>query len=230
MREEQTATVTQRTETLEPPGLSHRAAALRVIVGFALAGVAVGALWALVVPAVHGAVVLNRKGERISGFLGDESDRMFLGAALMVGFLGVLAVVMAVLVWQWRAHRGPLLAGGLALGGLAAGALAPTVGAALAHWRYGSVDVAAAPVSQEHRVFYTTEAASTLFGHSPWLVAVTVIFPAGIAALVFAFCVLGTKRDDLGAWPPVQPVVRVPAVEVVTPADPAAPLHSPDPA
>ena len=80
-------------------------------------------------------------------------------------------------------------------------------------------------------MFYTTEAASTLFGHSPWLVAVTAVFPAGIAALVFAFCVLGTRRDDLGAWPPVSAAVRVPnvpQVEAVTPADPAAPSHSPD--
>ncbi|MGB8407667.1 MAG: DUF2567 domain-containing protein [Mycobacterium sp.] len=210
-------------ESALPPKLSHRAAALRVAIGFALAGVLVGALWALVVPPIHGAIVLSRKGERVSGFIGDESDRVFLGAALLVGFLGVLAAVTTVLVWQWRAHRGPLMAAALALGGLAAGGAAPGVGAALAYWRYGSVDIAAAPVSAEHRVFYTTEAPSAVFGHSPWLLAATVFFPAGIAALVYAFCVLATKRDDLGAWPPVEPSMTGAPILADSPTDDALP-------
>jgi hypothetical protein len=205
-------------ETVGPPRLSHRVAALRVVIALALAGVLAGAVWALVAPAVHGAVVLNRKGERVSGYIGDEADRVFLGASLMVGLLAVLAVVAAVAVWQWRAHRGPVLAAGLALGGLAAGALAPSVGAALARWRYGTVDIGSVPVSPEHRIFYTTEAPSALYGHSPWLIAATVVFPAGIAALIFALCALASKRDDLDAWPPVEhPVVRPPVV-VASPA------------
>ena len=200
-------------ETVAPPRLSHRAAALRVVIALAVSGALAGAVWALVAPAVHGAVVLNRKGERVSGYIGDEADRVFLGASLMVGFLAVLAVVAAVAVWQWRAHRGPVIAAGLVLGGLAAGALAPSVGAALARWRYGTIDIGSVPVSPEHRIFYTTEAPSVLFGHSPWLIAATVCFPAGVAALVFALCALASKRDDLDAWPPVEhPAVPVPAV------------------
>lgn len=219
LREEQSAAVVTPI-AVEPPKLSHRAAAMRMAGGFALAGVLVGAVWALVAPPVHGAVVLSRKGERVSGFIGDESDRVFLGASLMVGFLGVLAVVGTVLVWQWRAHRGPLMAAALALGALVAGAVAPSVGAALGHWRYGSLDIGAVPVSNEHRVYYTTEAPTALFGHSPWLVAATVVFPAGIAALVFVFLVLAAKRDDLGAWPPVDPVVPVaPGTAGAGPAD-----------
>ena len=209
-REEQKAAMNptvEMSEAVAPPKLTHRAAALRVTIGLALAGALVGVVWAAVVPPVHGAVVLSRKGERVSGFIGDESDRVFLGASLMVGFLAVLAVVAVVLVWQWRAHRGPLMAAALALGGLASGALAPGVGAVLAHWRYGAVDIGTAPVSPEHRVYYTVEAPPALFGHSPWLVAATVVFPAGICALVFALCVLATKRDDLGAWPPAESAV-----------------------
>lgn len=205
-------------ESVVPPRLSHRAAALRVVIALAVAGVLVGALWALVAPPIHGAVVLSRKGERVSGYIGDEADRVFLAASLMVGFLGVLAVVAAVALWQWRAHRGPVITAGLVLGGLAAGALALSVGAALARWRYGSVDIGSVPVSPEHRIFYTTEAPSVLFGHSPWLIAATVVFPAGVAALVFALCALASKRDDLDAWPPVvHPAVR-PAVAVAAPA------------
>ena len=45
---------------------------------------------------------------------------------------------------------------------------------------------------------------------------------AGIAALVYLFCTLATKRDDLGAWPPVVLVPPVstgaalPAVDTAT--------------
>jgi Protein of unknown function (DUF2567) len=217
LREEQTVAMSAavaRPESVAPPKLCRRAAALRVVTGLALGGVLIGAVWAVLVPPIHGAVVLSRKGERVSGFIGDESDRVFLGASLMVGFLAVFAVVATVLVWQWRAHRGPLMAVALVLGGLAAGGLAPSVGAALAHLRYGAVNIAAAPVSPEHRVYYTTEAPSALFGHSPWLIAATVVFPAGISALVFALCVLATTRDDLGAWPPVEYAGVSPAVPV----------------
>jgi hypothetical protein len=206
-------------EAAASPKLSHRAAALRVVIGLALAGVLVGVVWSAVVPPIHGAVVLSRKGERVSGFIGDESDRVFLGASLMVGFLAVFAVVATVLVWQWRAHRGPLMAAALVSGCLAAGALAPSIGAVLAHWRYGAVDVAAVPISPEHRVYYTIEAPSALFGHSPWLIAATVVFPAGICALVFALCVLATKRDDLGAWPSVEPPIPVPVASAGTEVD-----------
>jgi hypothetical protein len=41
------------------------------------------------------------------------------------------------------------------------------------------------------------------FGHTPLQIATTILLPAGVAALVYALCTLATKRDDLGAWPPV---------------------------
>ena len=57
--------------------------------------------------------------------------------------LGVLAVVAAVLVWQWRAHRGPVMVAALAVGAAAAAGAAAGVGAVLVHWRYGAIDIAA---------------------------------------------------------------------------------------
>ena len=76
----------------------------------------------------------------------------------------------------------------------------------------GPADLAGAPLSPEHRVGYLVEAPPVFFGHSPWVIATTLIFPAGVAALVYLFCTLATKRDDLGAWPPVEPApVRLPA-------------------
>ena len=121
-----------RLETIAPPKLSHRAAALRVVVGLTLAGALGGLLWAYLAPPVDAVVALTKKGQRIHGYFGDESDRVFLGGALAVGFLTVIAVVAATVVWQWRAHRGPLLAGALALGNVAAaGALATIIGLAI---------------------------------------------------------------------------------------------------
>ena len=129
--------MTQTAETALPPKLSHRAAALRVVVGLTLTGALGGVLWAFLAPPVDAVVALTKKGQRIHGYFGAESDRVFLGGALAVGLLTVIAVVTATLVWQWRAHRGPLLAGALALGNVAAAGALTGVGAVVAGGRPG---------------------------------------------------------------------------------------------
>jgi hypothetical protein len=192
-------------EGVAPPRVSRRTAVIRVVVGLVLAGVVVGAAWAWLAPPIQAVVALTRSGNRIRGYLGDESDHLFLGAFLIAGLLGVLAVVSATLVWQWRAHRGPVMVGALAVGAIGAAGAATGVGAALVRWRYGVIDVAAAPVSPEHRVHYVIEAPAVFFGHTPLQIATTILLPAGVAALVYALCVLTTNRDDLGAWPPQEP-------------------------
>ena len=159
-------------------------------------------MWAWLAPPIQAVVALTRSGDRVRGYVGDESDLLFLGAFLMAGLLFALAVVCGQLVWQWRAHRGPAMVGALAVGGMAAAGAAAGVGAALVRWRYGVIDVAAAPVTPEHRVHYATEAPAVFFGHAPLQIAATILLPAGVAALVYALCALATKRDDLGAWPP----------------------------
>jgi hypothetical protein len=140
--------------------------------------------------------------------------------------LAWLAVVSAVLIWQWRAHRGPVMVAALAIGSLAAAGVAMGGGAALALWRYGSLDVAGAPISPERRVHYVTEAPAVLFGHSPLQIAAMVVVPAGVAAFVYALCSLTTPRDDLGAWPPVEPVFftgPLPTAVAAPLADPSSP-------
>ena len=112
-----------------------------------MAGTLIGALWAWIAPPIHGVVALTRSGERVRAYLGNEADHFFIGAFLIVGMLSVLAVVAAVLVWQWRAHRGPILVAALSVGSAAAAAAAAGVGAVLVRWRYGTIDVAAAPIS-----------------------------------------------------------------------------------
>jgi hypothetical protein len=197
---------------VEPPRFSTRPAVVITIAGLAAVCALVGALWAWLAPSIHGVVALTKSGERIKAYLGNESDHFFLAASLLVGMLGAVAVVAAVLVWKWRAHRGPAMVAALAIGTAAGAGVAAGVGAVLAHARYGAIDIAAAPVSPEHRVHYVIEAPPVFFGHSPLQIAATILLPAAVAALVYALMAVSTQRDDLGAWPPVEePVIGPPA-------------------
>lgn len=195
-----------------PPRNSRGRAALTVVLAMTAAGVAVGAAWAWLAPPIHGVVALAKTGERVRAHLGTEADNFFVGASLMVGMLCALAVIAAVWVWQWRAHRGPLLVAALSTGAAAAAGAATGVGALLVLWRYGTIDVDAAPVTPEQRVHYVTEAPPVFFGPSPLQAALTIVFPMAVAALVYSLLAVAAARDDLGAWPPVeQPVLDPPA-------------------
>lgn len=189
------------------PRIGRGRGALPVIGALAVAGVLTGALWAWLAPPAHGVIALARDGEtRVRAYLGNEADHLFLGAALMVGMLSVVAVIAAVAVWQWRAHRGPAMAAALAAGAVLAGGAATAVGAGLVRLRYGGVvGLDEAPVTPDHRVHYFVEAPAVFFGAGPLQAALTIVFPAAIAALVYALCAVATTRDDLGGWPPVDP-------------------------
>lgn len=208
-----------------PPRLSERSAALGLALGVAASGVVVGALWAWLAPPVSGVVALSLAGERVRGFVGEEADHIFVAAFLMVGFLAVSGIVSAVAAWTVRAHRGPVMVAALTVGNVAAAAIATGVGALLARLRYGTVDVAGAPVSPEHRVHYVVEAPGVFLGHSAWQIAVTLLFPAGLAALAYAIGALSTARDDLGAWTGVPATGPGPTAAVYPPVDPSAPSH-----
>ena len=127
-------------------------------------------------------------------YLGNEADHFFVAGFMMVGMLCAVALIAAVLVWQWRVHRGPTMVAALAVGAAAAAGAAASVGAALVHWRYGAIDIDAAPISPEHRVHYVVEAPPVFFGHSPLQAAVTILFPAAVAALVYALIAVATAR------------------------------------
>jgi hypothetical protein len=184
------------------PKFSRRHAALTTVAGLVLAGAVTGALWSVLAPPVHGVVALTRAGERVRAYLGGEGDHFFTAAALFVGMLSVVGVVAAVLLWEWRAHRGPVLVTALAVGGVAGAAVAAGVGAVSARLRYGAVDVGGAPVTPEHRVHYVVEAPAVFFGHTPLQIACSLVFPAALGALVYGMCAVATSRDDLGGWPP----------------------------
>ncbi|KUH65674.1 hypothetical protein AU184_05990 [Mycolicibacterium novocastrense] len=214
----------------EAPRFSRVRAALTVAVALTATGAAVGALWAWLAPPVHGVVALARDGERVRAHLGNESDHFFVAAFLLVGMLCVVGAVAAVAVWQWRAHRGPVMTAALATGCMLAAGVAAGVGALLVHLRYGTIDVAAAPVTPEHRVHYVTEAPPVFFGPSPLQAALTILFPAAVAALVYSLAAVSTARDDLGAWPPVEVPAFVPppatadvTAESAPPSGPSSP-------
>jgi uncharacterized membrane protein len=195
-----------------PPRVSRRRAVAITVAGLVLAGALVGVLWAWLAPPIHGVVALTKSGERVKAYLGNEADHFFIAAFLVVGMVSVIAVIAAVLVWKWRAHRGPAMVAALASGSAAAAGAAAGVGAVLVHWRYGAIDIAGAPVSPDHRVHYVVEAPSVFFGQGPLQIAATILFPAAAAALVYALMAVSTQRDDLGGWPPVEQPVLGPSV------------------
>ena len=191
--------------TLIPPRRTRRAAALTVIAGLTACGAVVGGVWALIAPPIHTITALTKSGERVDGFLGKEADNLFVAAAMMTGLLTMLAVISAVLVWQWRAHRGPALAAALWVGLIAAAGTASVTGALLAHWRYGTADHKGVVLFPEDRVHYFTEAPPVFMGHNVFQIAVSLMLPAAIGALVYGLATVATPRDDLDAWPPHGP-------------------------
>ena len=207
-----------------PPRRSTRSAAAIVFAALGICGALLGALWSWMAPPIHTVTALTRSGDRVDAFLGTESDNLFVSAAILIGLLAMLAIVSAVLVWQWRPHRGPVLVTALWLGQVAAGAAAAGVGAVLVHWRYGTPDHEGVPLSPENRVHYFTEAPPVFLGHGPFQIAVTLLLPAALAAVTYALMAVATPRDDLGAWPPEQPAHFWPTANGPT-ADGTAPVH-----
>ena len=191
----------------EPSGESFRSrnranrAVLVVVLGLSAVGAVVGAWWAWIAPPVHAVAALTKSGERVHDYLGNDSDHFFVAPCLMLGLLTVVAVVASVLVWQRREQRGPAMAVALSIGLVAGAAAAVGVGALLVRLRYGALDFAAIPLSSDHKVAYVVEAPPVLFAHGPLQVALTLIWPAGIAALVYAVLAAANARDDLGAFP-----------------------------
>src|SRR4051812_50020496 len=96
-----------------PPRITRRKAAATTVAGLPVAGAALGALWAWLAPPIHGVVALTKSGNRVKGYLGNEGDHFFIAGFLVVGMLSVLALVAAVLAWEWRGGPGPRVGGGV---------------------------------------------------------------------------------------------------------------------
>lgn len=190
------------TEPVGQPATPPTRATVVLTLGLAMAGVVVGALWAWIAPPIHLVVAMTRAGERVHDYLGTESDHFFDVPCLMLGLLTVLAVITPVLVWQWRAHRGPRMVIGISIGMVLAAAVASGLGAVLVRLRYGALNVDSVALSGKPSVAYVVEAPPVFFGHGPLQIAATLVWPAAIAALVYAALAAGNAHDDLGGFPP----------------------------
>jgi hypothetical protein len=201
----------QRPEPSEPPRTSRRRAIFVTATGLLIAGMLIGGLWAWIAPPIHGVAALTHEGDRVHDYLGDEPENFFVAPFLMLGLLNVVAAVVAVLAWQWRAHRGPSMVTGLCAGMVIAAAAAVGVGVLVVHLRYGAVNFATVRVSHDHPFYYFTEAPPVFFGRSPLQIACTLLLPASTAALVYAIPAAATARDDLGGYPAAPPSYPQPA-------------------
>lgn len=181
----------------------------KIVVGMAIAGVlvgvAAGTLWAWIAPPIHTAAAVTKTGERVQRYLGNEADHYFDAAVTMAGLLVGLGVVAAVLAWQWRQYRGPLMIAGLTAGGVAAAAAAAGTGAGLVRIRYGHFDIGAVP--DDHKLHYFIEAPAVFFGHTPLQLATVLLLPAAAAAATYATMAAASAHDDLGAGPSVPETV-----------------------
>ncbi len=191
-------------EASEPAG-AHRTSRRRAIViaalGVTVTGVVLGGLWAFIAPPIRAVVAITRSGERVHDYLGAESQHFFDAPCLMLGLLTVLAVVGSVLVWQWREHRGPGMVIGISIGMVIAAAAACATGAALVRLTYGALNFDAVPLSGKPSVAYVLQAPPVFFSRGPLQVAITLLWPAAIAALVYAVLAAANARDDLGGVP-----------------------------
>jgi uncharacterized protein DUF2567 len=191
-------------EAPEPPAVprtSRLRAIVVVVVGLAVTGLVIGGVWAFIAPPIHAVVAITRSGERVHDYLGAESEHFFDAPCLMLGLLTVAAVVGAVLVWQWGEHRGPGMVVGLSIGMVIAAAAASATGAALVRVTYGALNFDAVPLSGKPSVAYVVQAPPVFFALGPLQVAMTLLWPAAVAALAYAVLAAADARDDLGGLP-----------------------------
>jgi hypothetical protein len=187
--------------TSEPtavPRESRMRAIATAAVGVAVVGVLIGWLWAWIAPPIHAVVAITHAGERVHDYLGSEAEHFFDAPCLLLGLLTVLAVVAPVLVWQWREHRGPGMVIALSIGMVIAAAAASATGAVLVRLRYGPLNFDAVPLTGKPSVAYVIQAPPVFFSLGPLQVAMTLMWPAAVAALVYALLAAANARDDLG--------------------------------
>ncbi len=211
-------------QAMMAPRRSNLAAGVIVVVALGVCGVFLGGLWSLIAPPIHTITALTRSGQQVEAFRGTDADNLFVAAAMLIGLLSMLAVFSSVLVWQWRAHRGPVLAAALWIGQMLAGVTAAGVGAALVHRRYGTPDRQGLQLSPQNRVHYFTEAPPVFLAQSPLQIAVTLLLPAALAALVYSLMAAAAPRNDLGAWPAEEHRWQ-PEAQPVGPTSPAIALN-----
>ena len=188
-------------ELSSAPRASRARAIVIAALGFSATGVLIGGLWAWIAPPIQVVVAITRAGERVHDYLGTESEHFFDAPCLMLGLLTAVAVVAPVLVWQWREHRGPRMVVGLSIGMVIVAVAAAAVGVLVVRLRYGASNFDAIPLFGKPAVAYVAQAPPVFFGPGALHVVLTLLWPAAIAALVYALLAAGSARDDLGGLP-----------------------------
>lgn len=195
-----------------PARLGLRRAGL-VLFGLLMSGGLVGAGWAWMAPPIHAVVGVSKAGKRVHDYLGNESELFFVAPSLLLGLLAVLAIVVPVAAWQWTRYRGPQMVIVLVLGLAAAAAAAAGVGALIVRLRYGALDFDTVALPGGHGFAYVIEAPPVFFDRHLLQVAATVVWPAGIAGLVYSVLAAASAHDDLGATTiPAESAAGVPVI------------------
>jgi len=210
--------------------MTRRAVAVAAL-GVPAIGALIGALWAAIAPPIHAVVAITHSGERVHDYLGNDSQHFFDAPCLMLGLLTVLAVVAAVVAWQRRSRRGPAMVIRLAVAMAAAAGAAAAVGALVVRRIYGTLDFDAVPLVGRPSVAYVMQGPPVFFSVQPLPAALTVIWPVGIAALIYSALAVWHAHDDLSARGPVVAGVAEAAVAsewpAVNPAPSDYPAHDP---
>jgi hypothetical protein len=91
------------------------------------------------------------------------------------------------------------------------------VGALLVRLRYGALDFDAVPLLGERAISYVIEAPPVFFGQGWLQVAATLVWPAGVAALVYAVLASASAHDDLGVYSAAEQPSNTPTVQPEAP-------------
>ncbi|GAA4944014.1 uncharacterized protein DUF2567 [Actinomycetospora succinea] len=169
-------------------------AALRLGAILAVAGLPLGALWALLAPDVY-VVTLPGGG---TGSPAGEADHAFDAVAIHLLMIAAFGVVAGAVAWRRRHRRGPVVLVGVVAGSLVGAWLAGRVGALLA-WASSPVPVLVDPSAIGTSGAPGAPVPAVLTGlpasPGPWWIALI----AGLgAALTYVLAAIVDGHEDMG--------------------------------
>ncbi|MBE7186959.1 DUF2567 domain-containing protein [Jatrophihabitans endophyticus] len=167
--------------------------ALRTVLALSAIGAILGLVWAAWSPPGPQAQVLGG-----GKFIADETESFIAGDGRFLVLALIVGVVAAVLAWTDRAHRGPIVLGGLIVGGLTGSLLMELVGHLTGG---GSFHGAQLPGTD-----YVITSRLPLSLHIQGLL----LIESAVAALVYGLLVAFAAADDLGRPDPVHDALRPP--------------------
>lgn len=179
-----TEMVDERGEAAAPVALPRKPE-VRAAATVGLVSVLLGALggiaWGLMAPAQQLVVVTADRGVPLTG----ESSHEFDSLAMFLCIGGVVGAISAILAWQWRTRRGPILFAGVLIGTAVGGVVMWPIGEWTARLRH--------PLPHNPQVHQIVSMAPSIGSDTAFYAA------PFVAALVIAGLAMLSSRDDLGA-------------------------------